>query len=74
MLSVRWDDFGVAVIAQAKVDAARLRAVGRKLGISHATMSRAAQGRALSAEVYLTLCHWLKVDPMWFCTEETNDG
>ena len=41
--------------------------VEQQLGISHARMVNAAQGKPLGTEIFLTLCHWMQQDPMHFC-------
>ena len=71
MLRVRWDDFGATIRAQAIVDAKGLSTVQTDLGLSHARMINAAQGKPVGTEIFLTLCHWMQQDPMWFCREDT---
>lgn len=66
-LRVRWHSFGLSIRAQAVADAQRLDHVRKALGISHARMVNAAQGKPVGTEIFLTLCHWMKQDPMWFC-------
>jgi hypothetical protein len=64
--------FGEAIRAQAVIDATHITGVGKALGLSHARMVNAAQGRPVGLEIFLTLCHWMKIDPMHFCTEDSN--
>ncbi len=68
VLTVNWESFGHSVRAQAIVDAKGLTTVQKDLGLSHARMIAAAQGKPVGTEIFLTLCHWLRVDPMHFCS------
>ena len=70
MLRVRWDEFGAATRAQAIVDAKGLSTVQQELGLSHARMINAAQGKPVGTEIFLTICRWLEVEPMSYCSEE----
>lgn len=70
MLRVDWHAFGQAIRAQAVIDARHISAVGERLGLSHARMVNAAQGKPVGTNIYLTLCHWMKADPLHF----TIDG
>jgi len=70
MLRVDWQRFGNSVRAQAVVDAVHMSNKCKELGVSHARMINAAQGRPVGTEIFLTLCHWMQQDPMWFCTVE----
>lgn len=65
-LRVDWVRFGNAIRAQAVIDAAHISNVGQRLGLSHARMVNAAQGKPVGTEIFLTLCHWMQVDPMHF--------
>lgn len=69
MLRVSWERFGDNIRAQAIVDAKGLTTVQKELGLSHARMIAAAHGQPVGTDIFLTLCHWLQQDPMWFCTE-----
>lgn len=66
MLIVNWEQFGANVRAQAVIDAMGLTAVQKSLGLSHARMIAAAHGKPVGTEIFLTLCHWMKLDPMYF--------
>ena len=66
MLRVDWRSFGEAIRAQAVIDAEHISAVGKRLGLSHARMVNAAQGKPVGTEIFLTLCHWMQMDPMRF--------
>ena len=68
MLSVDWERFGASVRAQAVADAKHYTAIEKELGISHARMINAAQGKPLGTDIFLTLCNWMQQDPMWFCS------
>lgn len=67
MLRVDWDQFAANIRAQAIVDAKGLSTVQKELGLSHARMINAANGSPVGTEIFLTLCHWMEQDPMWFC-------
>jgi hypothetical protein len=69
MLRVDWQRFGGSVRAQAVVDAARYSEIEKRLGISHARLINAAQGKPVGTEIFLTLCHWTQQDPLWFTTD-----
>ena len=73
MLRVDWQQFGSSIRAQAIVDAKGLTAVQRELGLSHARMINAAQGKPVGTEIFLTLCHWMRQDPMWFVVAPSGD-
>lgn len=66
-LIVDWARFGAAIRAQAIVDAMGLTEVQKVLGLSHARMINAAQGKPVGTEIFLTICAWLEVDPHHFC-------
>lgn len=70
MLSVDWRRFGAAVRAQSVADAAHYSEIEKRLGISHARMISAAQGKPLGTAIFLTLCHWLQADPLSFAQAE----
>lgn len=72
MLRVDWEGFGASIRAQAIVDAKALIAVQDELGLSHARMINAAQGKPVGTEIFLTLCHWLQQDPLHFTYRETQ--
>lgn len=69
MLRVDWASFGANVRANAVASAAHFPAIEQELGISHARMVNAAQGKPLGTEIFLTLCHWMQIDPMFFVVE-----
>jgi hypothetical protein len=71
MLRVDWESFGANVRAQAVGDAANYKQIEQRLGLSHARMINAAQGKPLGTEIFLTLCHWMQIDPMWFCQPQS---
>lgn len=66
MLRVDWKAFGEAIRAQAIIDATNITAVHHALGLSHARMVNAAQGKPVGTEIFLTLCNWMQTDPMHF--------
>ena len=68
MLSVDWSRFGASVRAQAVVDAKHYVEIEKLLGISHARMVNAAQGKPVGTEIFLTLCHWMQQDPLHFAS------
>lgn len=65
-LTVDWEAFGQAIRANAVVEAKRLNKIQHELGLSHTRMVNAAQGKPVGVEIFLTICHWLRVDPMHF--------
>ena len=67
MIRVNWDRFGANVRAQTVVNAQRYLEVEKQLGLSHARMINAAQGKPVGTDIFLTLCHWMQIDPMFFC-------
>jgi hypothetical protein len=67
-LTVNWARFGEAIRAQAVIDATHISVVGKRLGLSHARMVNAAQGKPVGTGIFLTLCHWMKQDPMHFAS------
>jgi hypothetical protein len=69
MLRIDWEKFGASIRAMTVAEASRYSAVEKKLGISHARMINAAQGKPVGVEIFLTLCHWLQTDPMYYCRE-----
>ena len=69
MLRVDWSSFGNAIRAHALADAKHMTEVRDNLGLSQARMVNAAQGKPVGTEILLTLCDWMKQDPMWFCVE-----
>lgn len=71
-LRVNWEQFGVTIRAQAIVDAKGLSDVQKMLGLSHARMINAAQGKPVGTEIFLTICRWLKQDPLWFTVEDAQ--
>ena len=71
MLRVNWGNFSASIRAQAVVDAARYLEIEKRLGISHARMINAAQGKPVGVEIFLTLCHWMQQDPLWFTAPES---
>ena len=73
MLRVNWQHFGESIRAQAVIDAKHLTRVRDDLGLSHARMVNAAQGKPVGTEIFLTLCHWMQQDPLWFCDYERTD-
>ncbi len=48
-----------------------LRHLAGKVGLSRATLSRVARGRAPSLRVFLVICKQLRMDPMLFVDEFT---
>jgi hypothetical protein len=70
MLRVNWSRFGAAIRAQAVAEAARHADVEKALGISHARLINAAQGKPVGTEIFLTLCHWMQQDPLHFTTSQ----
>ena len=38
-------------------------------GYTSARMINAAQGKPVGTEIFLTLCHWMQVDPMNYVVE-----
>lgn len=70
MIRVAWERFGDSIRAQAIVDAKSLTTVQKELGLSHARMIAAAHGKPVGTEIFLALCHWMKIDPMYFCIED----
>jgi hypothetical protein len=70
MLRVNWKSFGANVRAHSVAEAMQFSEIEKRLGISHARMVNAAQGKPLGTEIFLTLCHWMDQHPMWFCHEE----
>jgi hypothetical protein len=72
-LVVDWARFGESIRAQAVIDAAHITTVGQRLGLSHARMVNAAQGKPVGTEIFLTLCHWIQQDPMWFTNPADKD-
>jgi len=73
MLRVDWEGFGNSIRAQAIVDAKHMTAVRDQLGLSQARMVNAAQGKPVGTEIFLTICQWLKQDPLWFCYDEIRE-
>lgn len=69
MLRVDWEKFGASIRAQAVVDASQYSEIEKRLGISHVRMINAAQGKPLGTEIFLTLCHWMRQDPLWYAYE-----
>ena len=74
MLQIDWRQFGEAIRAQALIDAKHITAVRDQLGLSHARMVNAAQGKPVGTEIFLTLCGWMKADPMHFASEPKPKG
>lgn len=72
MLRVDWQRFGEAIRAQTIVDAEHISHVRERLGLSQARMINAAQGKPVGTEIFLTLCHWMQQDPMWFANEDRS--
>jgi hypothetical protein len=68
MIRVDWASFGANIRAQAIVNAKGLTTVQQELGLSHARMINAAQGKPVGTEIFLTLCDWMQIDPMFFAT------
>jgi len=68
MLRVRWDEFGASIRARSVVDAVQFSGIEKRLGISHARMVNAAQGKPVGTEIFLTLCHWMQVDPLHYAS------
>lgn len=66
MLRMNWTMFGAAIRAHAIAQASHFTEVEKSLGISHARMINAAQGKPVGTEIYLTLCVWMKIDPRQF--------
>lgn len=67
MLIVDWESFGANIRAQAVADASNYKAIEQRLGISHARLINAAQGKPVGTEIFLTLCQWLQIDPLHLC-------
>lgn len=75
MLRVDWESFGACLRATAAVHASRWSEVEKSLGVSHARLINAAQGKPVGTEIFLTLCRWMQQDPLWFAREDTpHDG
>ena len=66
MLEVDWERFGGSIRAQAIVDALHFTTIEKRLGLSHARMVNASQGKPVGTEIFLTLCLWMQQDPMHF--------
>ncbi len=73
MLKIDWASFGANIRAQAVVDAKHYATVERELGISHARLINAAQGKPVGTEIYLTLCAWMAIDPLFFARDSGSD-
>jgi hypothetical protein len=67
MLRVDWSGFGQCVRAHADGSGLEIKSIAHSLGISRPTLYRAFDGKTLKVEQFLTLCHWMQQDPMWFC-------
>ena len=74
MLRVDWQQFGEAIRAQALIDAKHITAVRDQLSLSHSRMVNAAQGKPVGTEIFLTLCRWMKADPMDFARATASVG
>lgn len=74
MLTIDWTAFGQSIRAQAVIDAKNLTAIHNELGLSHARMVNAAQGKPVGTEIFLTLCHWMEVDPMHFARSRPQEN
>ena len=74
MLRIDWQAFGEAIRAQAVIDAKHISRTGVALGLSHARMVNAAQGKPVGTEIFLTLCHWMAADPMQFARQPDCGG
>jgi hypothetical protein len=48
--------------------------LSRVLGVSRPTLYRAFNGETLQVEQFLTLCHWMQQDPMWFTNESEKQN
>lgn len=66
MLIVNWDRFGNRIRGHAGAERLRLCALEKLLGLSHARVVDAANGKPVGTAIFLTLCHWMRVDPMLF--------
>ncbi len=74
MLRVDWQRFGNSVRAQAVIEAEHITNAALRMGISHARMVNAAQGKPIGTEIFLTLCHWMQQHPLHFCHEGQTDA
>ncbi len=72
MLRVDWVGFGASIRTVAVVEASHFNAIEKRIGISHARMINAAQGKPVGTEIFLTLCHWMQQDPMQFTTGDKD--
>jgi hypothetical protein len=66
MIRLDWASFGANIRAHAVADAKGLSVIQQELGLSHARMINAAQGKPVGTEIFLTLCQWMQIDPMFF--------
>jgi len=70
MLRVNWTNFGASVRAHILASVGNYSGTEKLLSISHARLHNAAHGKPVGTEIFLTLCHWMAVDPMHYCFEE----
>jgi hypothetical protein len=70
MIRIDWHRFGACIRARAIAEAAHYSEVEKRLGISHARMINAAQGKPVGTEIFLTLCFWMDADPFAFKIED----
>jgi hypothetical protein len=70
MLRVDWQRFGKCARANAKVEGRKIIELPKLLGVSRPTLYRAFNGETLQVDQFLTLCHWMQQDPMWFTNED----
>lgn len=72
MRRIDWTEFGAAIRAKAIIDAKGLSHVQTELGLSHARMINAAQGKPVGTEIFLTICEWLGRDALSFLEGATS--
>ena len=67
--SIDWAAFGSCVQLELYRSNVSLRDLMDTIGVHHSTLCRAANGKSVSAEVYLALCLWMEEPPMrfWSC-------
>lgn len=68
-LTINWQCFAAALTQKRRLWDDSLRDWAAQTGLSLATLSRAGSAREISAENYLTLCHFIGADPMEFAEE-----
>lgn len=68
--SISWPFVAASIAGRMLVDKMTTRTVGKAAGVSAATVSRAAQARALSADSLLALASWCDRHPHEWCVAE----